>query len=154
MDGEKCDKCGEIGEDRRTLWMACFYAMNELNIPFNSAIINSIDKEAVISTDQEIQYKSIKFIGNGKTTETNGTAKIKKLSTIAGQDVQERPFYTLRVCKSCRADWMQAIEHWFNDNDFQDKPRSTGTGVFIRDHGINRELTEDEIKERWPIHGD
>uniref|UniRef100_A0A6M3JU23 Uncharacterized protein n=2 Tax=viral metagenome TaxID=1070528 RepID=A0A6M3JU23_9ZZZZ len=28
--------------------------------------------------------------------------------------------YTLFVCKSCRADWLQAIENWF-----QTKPEST-----------------------------
>ncbi len=32
--GEKCQCCGEMGHDRRTLSMACGYAMNELNVPF------------------------------------------------------------------------------------------------------------------------
>jgi hypothetical protein len=31
---ERCMRCGEEGEDRRTLWMACFYEMKELGIPF------------------------------------------------------------------------------------------------------------------------
>lgn len=32
---EKCQRCGEIGEDRRTLIMKCFYQMDEdKDIPF------------------------------------------------------------------------------------------------------------------------
>ena len=31
---EQCQRCKEEGEDRRTLWMACFYDMDELEIPF------------------------------------------------------------------------------------------------------------------------
>jgi hypothetical protein len=33
---ERYVRCGEEGEDRRTLRMACFYAMDELNVPFVS----------------------------------------------------------------------------------------------------------------------
>lgn len=32
--GTQCQKCGEYGEDRRTLRMSCLYEMNELKIPF------------------------------------------------------------------------------------------------------------------------
>ena len=32
--GEECDCCGLVGRDRRTLWMGCGYAMEELGIPF------------------------------------------------------------------------------------------------------------------------
>lgn len=31
---ECCDRCGEVGEDRRTLSLACFYDLTELGIPF------------------------------------------------------------------------------------------------------------------------
>lgn len=30
-----CVRCGDVGEDRRTLWMACLYAMEELKLPFD-----------------------------------------------------------------------------------------------------------------------
>lgn len=30
---EECQRCREIDEDRRTLEMACFYDMNELDVP-------------------------------------------------------------------------------------------------------------------------
>ena len=33
-EGEKCQRCGEVGFDRRTLWMAAFYDLSELPIPF------------------------------------------------------------------------------------------------------------------------
>jgi len=32
--GERCDCCGEMGHDRRTLWMGCGYEMSELDVPF------------------------------------------------------------------------------------------------------------------------
>ena len=31
---DECIRCKEVGEDRRTLWMACLYEMDELEIPF------------------------------------------------------------------------------------------------------------------------
>jgi hypothetical protein len=31
---EQCQRCGEMGEDRRTLTMSCGYEMNELGLPF------------------------------------------------------------------------------------------------------------------------
>ena len=32
--GTQCQKCGEFGQDRRTLHMSCLYEMDELRIPF------------------------------------------------------------------------------------------------------------------------
>jgi len=31
---ELCQRCGASGYDRRTLWMACLYEMDELGLPF------------------------------------------------------------------------------------------------------------------------
>jgi len=31
---EVCVRCGEVGQDRRTLRMECFYQMDELSVPF------------------------------------------------------------------------------------------------------------------------
>lgn len=36
---ETCQRCGDDGDDRRTLWMACLYEMNELGLPFELKII-------------------------------------------------------------------------------------------------------------------
>lgn len=101
---EKCMRCGDEGEDRRTLWMACFYEMMELGIPF----------------EKDFMYET--------------------------SDPRETPidFYTLRVCKDCRADWMLTIKIWF---DRIAARKSTGTDFFIREYGTTRELTEEEVKE-------
>jgi hypothetical protein len=130
---EKCVRCGEVEEDRRTLWMACFYEMNELGIPF-------------------IEYK-IKGILQDKIGEEESKVLKGVMLDIFSEEGTEfdRPFYTLRVCKDCRADWMQAIKDWFNYMpDYKERP-STGTGVFIRELGICKELTEEEIKETFNV---
>lgn len=101
MSEEKCVRCGDIGEDRRTLWMACFYAMEELGIPF-------------------VQV-----------------------------DVKEYPksFYTLRVCKACRADWMASIGDWFNSKP---KNEAHGTGIYVRKLGATFEISEEEWRRNNP----
>lgn len=69
---EKCQRCGLEGEDNRVLWMACFYNMSEMGLPFRVNEMESLN----------------------------------------------RKFYTLYVCKRCRADWMIAIREWFiNDRN-------------------------------------
>lgn len=89
--GAICQRCGEEGEDRRTLYMACLYAMEELDIPF---------------------------------------------STWKMPDPWKRKFYTLTVCKECRAQWMQAIQSWFNQPKPTEKPNS---GYFVRELGVSVE---------------
>lgn len=93
---ETCQRCGEDGYDRRTLWMKCFYAMAELNIPFS--------------------------IKDG--------------------------YFTLRVCKDCRASWMGAIKEWF------ESPAPTrdgrGSGIFVRENGATVEISESEWALRYP----
>ena len=34
MSDEICKRCGKVGQDRRTLQMACGYEMNEIGLPF------------------------------------------------------------------------------------------------------------------------
>lgn len=97
---DKCQRCGEDGYDRRTLRMACFYEMGELDIPFE---------------------KSEPKDGNR--------------------------FYTLRVCKDCRADWMQAIKTWF---DTKPSKESCGSGIFVRRNGTSVEISQEEWNELNP----
>lgn len=33
---------------------------------------------------------------------------------------EKHHFYTLRVCKTCRADWMTYIRNWFNDRNVKE----------------------------------
>lgn len=91
---EMCIRCKEVDEDRRTLWMACFYEMNELGLPF-----------------------------------------------VESQSCYDQKMYTLRVCKSCRADWMNAIKKWFHDIVPQE---SCGSGIFVMQAGVPIEITMEE----------
>ena len=56
-------------------------------------------------------------------------------------DLDDRVFYTLRVCKDCRAAWMQAIETWFDEVPDRKPP---GSGIFVRRHGTSVEVSEEE----------
>jgi len=109
--GEICQKCKSRGEDRRTLWMACFYDMKELGIPF--------EKETVIE---------------GGVHDGHPNAK--------------HSFFTLRVCKECRSDWMSAIQKWWMTPIHISA--SPGTGIFIREFGKTTEISEEQWKERYP----
>lgn len=92
---EKCQRCGEDGEDRRTLWMACFYEMIELGLPFE----------------------------------------------------KDDKFYKLLVCKDCRADWLSAIQEWFNTMVVRE---SCGSGIFVRKHGASVEISDEEWYREHP----
>lgn len=106
---ERCDRCGQLGEDRRTLWMACFYEMNELDIPFEQKVLQT----------------------EGATPET-------------------KTFYTLRVCKDCRAAWMEAIQAWFQKELKEEYPTepSTEACIPVRINGSVRFLTEEQFYAR------
>jgi len=104
MSDEKCQRCGEVGEDRRTLWMACMYQMEELGLPL-----------------VQVQLWSGPSSGHA--------------------------FYTMRVCKSCRADWMGAIKKWFEP---MPAIKSCGSGIFIRRNGATVEITEEEWNQLNP----
>lgn len=126
---EKCDRCGQEGEDRRTIWMSCFYALDELDIP-------PLEKVRIIGS---VQPK----VG----TEVIGMTEFTKFSESDGKKIS-LVFFRLRVCKACRADWLQAIEAWFN-RPLTERP-SCGSGIFIRDCGALREITEEEWYARNP----
>jgi hypothetical protein len=55
--------------------------------------------------------------------------------------VGEKGFYTLRVCKDCRADWMTAIKGWFLNPSRRER---CGSGIFVRRNGATIEITEEE----------
>lgn len=138
---EFCQRCGEPGPDLRTLFHSCFYAMEELEgVPFEQV---SMRGHLCKKTGEE----EAKFLGRpGRPHMFPVFAGVPE-----GQKPQERVFYLLRVCKSCRADWMDTIQQWFHATT---KERvSTGTGVFIRERGSNRELTESEVAKLFTSRG-
>jgi hypothetical protein len=123
MSEEKCDRCGEVGQDRRTLWMACLYKMSELGLPFEEIAVRGHSR--LYKSDDEV-------------------------SAFVNEDLGAPPkqilnrFYLLTVCKDCRADWMNAIKRWFKEKPDRE---GTGTGVWVRDNGTNREATPAEVED-------
>lgn len=106
---ETCQKCGEEGSDRRTLKMACFYDMTELDVPFeNFGIYGSV-----------VEFGGLVPNRLGNISLPGETASFKPPGPDAKQSLHD--FYTLRVCKECRADWMQAIQEWFKSGRFDDQ---------------------------------
>lgn len=58
--------------------------------------------------------------------------------------LEDRHFYTLRVCKRCRADWMMAIKRWFETKPSKE---DSDTGIYVRQFGANIQVTEEEFKK-------
>jgi len=94
---EVCARCGVIGQDRRTLWMACFYAMNELAVPFEKLSVHGVVLKATGTSDR---WGSPDF-------------EPPPYGSEHGEKSNHHPMFTLRVCKGCRAEWMQAIKEWY-----------------------------------------
>lgn len=47
---EKCDRCGSLGYDRRTLWMGCGYNMAEIDVPFGEKEVHHINRTRTFYT--------------------------------------------------------------------------------------------------------
>lgn len=93
---EKCDRCGVVGVDRRTLWMACLYAMNELGVPFEQVGLHGVVvKPSCIGRWGNVEYPP--------------------MDEYKGPAPSTRGFFLLRVCKGCRGSWMEAIQKWFRE---------------------------------------
>lgn len=102
---ETCVRCGEVGEDRRTLFMACFYDMEELELPFErQTYFSPID--GLDSMTKSKDPVAIDVGGGRRINLVSGTVR-------CSGDLDPREFYTLRVCKDCRAEWMMSIKAWF-----------------------------------------
>lgn len=126
IPGEECDRCHEVDEDRRTLWMACLYQMSEMKLPFKEFELDGILRgKTGVKTDR---------FGPIPVFEGEGSA-------------QKRVFYTLRVCKRCRADWMAAIADWFRNPSAEDYPEE-GRNIPVRVLGEIKYITMDEWKQR------
>lgn len=99
---DKCERCGVLGQDRRTLWMACLYEMRELGVPFKLVAFRG----AILETSNEKEKMPW-----GEVDKFTNTYR----SHDEDYDKQLYPFYTLRVCKGCRSEWMKTIQKWFRD---------------------------------------
>lgn len=144
---ETCARCKSTGEDRRTLWMACFYQMGELGIPFVDAILYSAEEGA----DFQITKEALRIpASNGFPGITIGAPRVK-----TDAELTPMALHTLRVCKRCRGEWMSAIQNWFGatpsgvDHD-ADEPEDpgVGSGIFVRENGAIKEVTQEEFVQR------
>lgn len=151
---EKCDRCKSVGSDRRTLWMKCFYAMDELKVPFEKVELFTANNEAVNETFRSIPYTCKSYGSDGTTTEQSGEYQQSVYRTEA--ELHREQFFTLRVCKRCRSEWMRAISYWFHsepqgeDHDADEPPPSIGSGIYIRENGCIKEITREEWDARNP----
>src|SRR4051812_45877009 len=108
-----CQRCGDGPDpDLRTIWMSSLYAMEELGLPF-----------AQVAIRDGIFAPKI-----GSKPGVVGALPIYKAIPTADTRC-DRAFYTLRVCKGCRADWLHAIRQWFGDKSVRE---SCGSGIYVR----------------------
>ena len=83
--------------------MACFYDMNELGLPFEEKTLFQTDIKMLERAKEPFQID----LGRGeKITIDAGTVTTKG-------ELSPRGLFTLRVCKDCRADWLDAVGGWF-----------------------------------------
>ena len=144
---EKCDRCGCVGEDRRTLWHACFYAMEELKIPFEEKILFHAKVEELEKAADPVSIN----LSDGK-----------KINIQAGRvrcsgELTPHTLYCLRVCKRCRGEWLETIRTWFfavpegidHDADVS-VDEDVNSGIFIRENGAIKEISREEWDRRNP----
>lgn len=131
---EKCQRCGEDGEDRRTLNMSCFYDMSELRIPFTEEVLFSADMKDLRKAKDPV---TIELSGGHKLNIAPG-------SVFCDGELHPTTIYTLRVCKSCRGKWLSAIKSWFQYKAEVEEDVSCGSGIFVRRKGVIVEITEEE----------
>lgn len=136
--GETCQRCGEKGEDRRTLFMSCFYAMEELGIPFTQHKLMG-KLYPMVGTEE------LSFLGRPNDDPRFPKHVVPKYADEPA-GAYERSIYSLRVCKECRSQWMGAIKHWFNT--VPTKRESCGSGIFVRENGATVEITLEEWEAR------
>lgn len=74
--------------------MACLYDMNELRLPFDQVRLRG-EFLSKIGESEEFYGKTVKY------------------EEPKGKLISNHNFFLLRTCKSCRADWMDAIKTWF-----------------------------------------
>ncbi len=128
---EKCDRCGEDGEDRRTLWMAAFYEMNELGLPFDRRILFHADMDTL---EKASEPDDLVLKDGTKLRIVSGTVTSKG-------ELRPETLYTLRVCKSCRSDWLAAIKRWFSE-----RPDEGHGDIPMRVLGATRMVTDEEYR--------
>jgi hypothetical protein len=144
---EKCDRCGEVDEDRRTLKMACFYAMEEMKLPFKKVEVFDIDERLLKRTKKRRIAIHQQSLPDGGMSPKKRIPYYENVVRASGR-VEPRDLYTLRVCKTCRAEWMDAIKNWFES--VPPPVPSSDSGIFIRSNGATIEISEEQWDRMHP----
>jgi hypothetical protein len=141
-DGQEvCQRCGEAGEDRRTLQMACFYEMRELGIPFEDRILFQANIEDLTPAKEPV---AIPLPGPEKKV-----LNLKSGTVTCSGELSPEHFYTLRVCKKCRGEWLDSIKNWFESKNsaIQSEP-SEDRRIPVRKFGAIEYVSEAEFYRR------
>lgn len=126
-----CQRCGVEDPDCRTLWHAAMYQMDET---------------------KKVPYVTVQVRGTLHRQEGTELLPIlqQRIPKFAEEPISKEwknNFFLLRVCKKCRADWMRALQDWFIQKPL---PREVvGSGIFVRENGVNKEITMEEWKKRY-----
>lgn len=131
---ERCQRCGVEEEDLRTLWSACFYALEELGLPFSQEVLFRAESKDLAIT------KKPESIDVGGQSITIAPARVK-----CEGELTPNHLYCLRICKDCRADWMHAMVTWFKEVA---PKQDVGSGIFVREFGTCKEITREEWDSR------
>lgn len=132
-DGERCERCGDVGYDRRTLCMACFYDMSELGIPFKEMPVYYGNAEDMTPTLPP------------RVSPITGKPVIVSPVRCSGE-LEQGHLYTLRVCKTCRAGWLDAIATWFSNGQLRNETKAEVRVELRHDSEFRAEIRE-EIRE-------
>lgn len=115
MESEKCQCCGESGQDRRTLHMSCLYDMSELSIPFVEHVEIDPHTKKVKLREHRLQVckdcrgdwlRAIEkwFLDNhNKRKEIIGSERVTHEEAI-------KSFETLQAVSQDSADWLRAMD--------------------------------------------
>jgi hypothetical protein len=123
-----CDRCRRGPDpDLRTLWHACFYAMDELGLPFEQCKVQGV------------------YLSHTGTLDAFGYPVFEEPDPA--QKPHDFKFFTLRVCKDCRAAWMSAIKAWFYAVPAlaHENPEAN---IPYRENGTTVMLTESEYRAK------
>ena len=123
--------------------MRCFYEMDELKIGLQKEKRWFIGESDVIEHMEDKLYTSRTTDSWGNVTEKSGTFTHRTYTAKDGAKIDWDTIYTMRVCKQCRGDWMQAIKIWFHNPPPMNR-ESCGSGIFVRREGRSVEITREE----------
>jgi len=126
-----CQRCGVEDPDCRTLWHAAMYQLDESKkVPYVPVQVRG-------TVHPQDGFELLPLLKH----------KVPKFAETPTSPDWKNNFFLLRVCKTCRADWIVALQTWFVN---ERTPRVTvGTGIFVRENGVNVEITQEEWEARY-----